>query len=930
MESSVEHERIMPILLDALQLQPEEREAYLRAACNGNQELHGELVEALQWEERMGSFLLEPLFDLAQIARPFEPGQIVSERFEVIREIGEGGMGVVYEAFDRKTEQRIAIKAAKPGFQRLLSPELKAALKVRHHNICLVNEIHTAQTEYGDIDFLTMEFLDGQTLAAHLAEQGKLNHPEALTIACQLCAGLAEAHHSGIIHRDLKSGNVILCQNEDRSCRAVITDFGLAGGLSLSSGEMGGTPGYMAPELERGERATKPSDIYALGVILYEMVAGRKPYQQEQQQEERASGLILSNTWDDDRSSREDGDEWHPQSTWICDVQPYQERVLPPPPPSTWTKGLDSRWDRVIMGCLAVSPTDRTQDVTEVLAGLQKEPIRKTPFVVATLLLVMISAVFALVRPLRQWVIESIWPPSVRLAVLPLEKQTDPAMAAIAAGALQEVADRVQQLPSGRRTVAVIPPSRAAYMHVETSQQAKDVLHATHALKVTVQREGEEFLTQATVIDLNSQLPIKELSVRYSPGNIGAMPAALTGLVAMAFRLREKSSEAALAPAASQPYLKGVYFLNRDTHSFDEALPQFQEAARLDPNSALPVAGMALALVQKFNSAKQNIYLEQAREFVHTAQGRNPDSVRVLLASGRVNEATSQYLRALQDYRRIQELEPRNVDAMLGLAGVYEHLQEPEEAVAAFRKAQELDPEYYRPYHMLGYFYDRHGRYLEAADQFRKMIERAPGLPDSYSALAAALMELGRYPEAEEALRTSLKIRETAQGLNNLGVIRYFQRRYEEAAAYQKRALAYDPNNYLWLSNVADNLRWAGHPAEARPYYSKARGQAKLEMTLNPQSGRARAYFAYSSARLDDGERAKEEIRQAINLVPGDNEILDYALEIYELLGDRDLAIEAFRGLTPAMSEELSHHPDLADFFQDTRVKKQMVDKGGQ
>src|SRR5271167_895429 len=136
MEHSVEHEQVISILLGALRLQPEERKAYLRATCNDDQELHGEAVEALQWEERMGSFLLEPLIDFAQLARPFEPGQIVSERFEIIREIGEGGMGVVYEAYDQKRHHRIAIKAAKPGFQRLLSPELEGALKVRHHNIC--------------------------------------------------------------------------------------------------------------------------------------------------------------------------------------------------------------------------------------------------------------------------------------------------------------------------------------------------------------------------------------------------------------------------------------------------------------------------------------------------------------------------------------------------------------------------------------------------------------------------------------------------------------------------------------------------------------------------------------------------------------------------------------------------------------------------
>src|SRR5262249_45462104 len=170
---SLEYDQLMTILQEALDQRPEEREGFVRAACNGDPELRRQLLEALEWEERMGTFLLEPLMDLAQLVCPFQPGQVVAERFEILREIGEGGMGVVYEAFDRKLQQRIAIKAAKPGFQRLLSPELKAALKVRHHNICLVNEIHTTQTESGEIDFLTMEFLEGETLAAHLAEQGK-------------------------------------------------------------------------------------------------------------------------------------------------------------------------------------------------------------------------------------------------------------------------------------------------------------------------------------------------------------------------------------------------------------------------------------------------------------------------------------------------------------------------------------------------------------------------------------------------------------------------------------------------------------------------------------------------------------------------------------------------------------------------------------
>jgi eukaryotic-like serine/threonine-protein kinase len=936
MESSLEREQVMPLLQEALQRRPEEREEFVRAACNGDQALHQQLVEALQWEERMGTFLLNPLIDFTHLARPFEPGQLVAERFEIVREIGEGGMGVVYEAFDRKLQQQVAIKGAKPGFQRLLSPELKAALKVRHHNICLVNEIHTAQTEYGEIDFLTMEFLEGETLSAHLVEQGKLKHEEALDIACQLCAGLAEAHHSGIIHRDLKSGNVILCRNEDRSRRAVITDFGLAGGLNLPSGATGGTPGYMAPELWQGGQAEKLSDIYALGVILHEMVTGRKPSAKRPARKNDVTE-DLSSTWTPEGQCQNgEGADLPVHTTWTNEKLWWKREVSRPLPPSTWTKDLDPRWDRVIAGCLETSPAARTQDVSEVLARLRREPIRKTPFVVVALLIIAILAVVTLIPSLRQRVVEFIWPPNVRLAVLPFDGPKD--LAAIGGGALQEVSDRVQLLPSERRwplsklsrSVAVIPPSRIASAHAETPLKAREVLHATHALKVSLQSEGDKLSAHAAVIDLSSQLPVKELSVQYPQSDAGAMPAALTHFVALAFNLRESSSEDKLSPAAEEPYLKGIYFLNRDTHSFDDAIVQFHEAARLDPSSALPAAGMALALVQKFNSAKENVYLEQAQAFMHTAQSRNPDSVRVLLASGRVNEANSQYLRALEDYRRVQQLEPRNVEALLGMANAYEHLREPEEAVVAYRKAQALDPEYYRPYHMLGYFYDRHGRYAEAVEQFQKMVARAPGLPDSYSALAAPLMQLGRYAEAEEAVQKSLQTRETAQGLNNLGVIRYFQGRYGEAADYQKRALKYDPNNYIWLLNVADNVRWAGHLAEARPYYVRGREQAKLQMTLNPQTEMARTYFAYASVWLNDKPRAEEEIRQAINLIPGDDEVLFYAVEIYELLGERDLAIGVLRGLNPEVAKELTHNPDLADFFQDPRVKQVMIEKGDQ
>ena len=381
-------------LLNQALLQPaEEREGFLRSECGDDGELYQEVIEALYWEERMGGFLLEPLLDMATALRPFAPGQVIAERFEILREIGEGGMGVVYEAHDRKRQQRVAIKAAKPGFHRMLSPELEGALKVRHHNICLVNEIHTEKTAHGDIDFLTMEFLEGETLSSHLRSVGKLGHKEALDIASQLCAGLAEAHHSEIIHRDLKSSNVLLSVNEDGSCRAVIMDFGLATRADLTAGESGGTPAYMAPELWQGKKATPASDIYALGVILYEMVAGRRPDEHRDGDDSAIERLRTKTLRGVDHSGAAaiaapslvsiSEEDWGKLST------PVRDPVVRP---SRWTKGLDPRWNRVTLRCLAESPAEPPADVNEVLEKLKHEPIPKWPFVTSGVLLLVLAA----------------------------------------------------------------------------------------------------------------------------------------------------------------------------------------------------------------------------------------------------------------------------------------------------------------------------------------------------------------------------------------------------------------------------------------------------------------------------------------------------------------------------------------------------------
>src|SRR5947207_7628923 len=315
----------------------------------------------------MGSFLRHPAIAFKDSPPAFQLGEVVADRFEITRVIGEGGMGVVYEAFDRKLNRRIAIKSAKPGFQPRLSPEIKGALAVSHSNICRVNEIHTTHTQQGDVDFLTMELLEGETLSAYLRTHAKLAEPEAFEIARQICDGLTEAHRSGIIHRDLKSGNVILCRGEREQIRAVITDFGLAGEGS-QSGDLGGTPRYIAPELWKGEKASEASDIYALGVILYDMLAG-------QRSQDGVSTLSHSDT-NVTTATRSDSLVANRRSTF---------------------RGLPHRWAKTIARCLNNDSVQRPASAAEVLAGLKKPSALKMSAVALPVVL-LASLVFPWVR----------------------------------------------------------------------------------------------------------------------------------------------------------------------------------------------------------------------------------------------------------------------------------------------------------------------------------------------------------------------------------------------------------------------------------------------------------------------------------------------------------------------------------------------------
>ena len=265
----------------------------------------------------------------------FLPGTLVVERYRVVALLGKGGMGEVYRADDLTLDQPVALKFLPPALStdqdalERFRNEVRIARRVSHANVCRVYDVGEAEGQ----PFLSMEYVDGEDLASLLRRIGRLPGDKGLEIARQLCAGLAAAHREGVLHRDLKPANVML----DGRGRAVMMDFGLAGIAEQIQGYdvRSGTPAYMAPEQLAGKEVTERSDIYSLGLVLYEIFTGKRAF----------------------------------DATALADLV-RQRNEQPISAPSTWVKDLDPAVERVIMRCLESDPTARPATALAVAAAL--------------------------------------------------------------------------------------------------------------------------------------------------------------------------------------------------------------------------------------------------------------------------------------------------------------------------------------------------------------------------------------------------------------------------------------------------------------------------------------------------------------------------------------------------------------------------------
>ncbi|MGA2148074.1 MAG: serine/threonine-protein kinase [Bryobacteraceae bacterium] len=360
----------------------------MRKRCATDAALGDSVLRLLSQFDRLGDFLASPATRPAESA--FAPGQVLCGRFRILERIGAGGMGEVFRAEDRTLGEIVALKTIHSGLRAdaaiydRFRQEIRLARRVSHPNVCKIFDLFMhSDAGREPVAFFTMQYLPGESLAARIAAAAPFPRAEAIRIAAQIADGLDSAHGEGIVHRDLKPANVVLFAAPSGGVRPVITDFGLAHFFDSEGGDTGytfagqivGSIDYMAPEQFEGAAPQPATDVFALGIMIFEMLTGQRPYPSE--------SLVRSAV-----------------------------RRITMPPPSLRECGAEAppHWERVIRKALARSPRDRyasagamirdlelARSISILAPGFGPRPTRRT-VVAGGAMLGAIAAYFAISR----------------------------------------------------------------------------------------------------------------------------------------------------------------------------------------------------------------------------------------------------------------------------------------------------------------------------------------------------------------------------------------------------------------------------------------------------------------------------------------------------------------------------------------------------
>jgi len=815
------------------------------------------------------------------------PGAAFGERYTIVEEVGAGGMGRVYKAIDRLSNSSVALKvmsgpAAHPEARQRFQRELALGRAITHLNVCRVHDL-------GEVErtpYISMEFVEGQTLDDLIRSVGVLSTKQTLAVARQICSALSAIHEGGVVHRDLKPSNIML----DRVGRAIVMDFGMAyqrGDDHLTdAGAVVGTLAYLSPEQSRGEEATFRSDIYALGLILYEMLSGRRP---------PGDGAPLPLA--------------------------LRDRSDPCPPPSRFAPDVPPRLDDLVMLCLQRDPRLRPESarlVDTALAAVQDGQSvtgifsARSGFWRAQRTRLLVAGAVLAAAVLAWW----LWPPPpprapLSLALLPLVYTGPEDQKYLRNVVPLLISDRLRN----SRTVPVVP-----YTTVRTFDGSEPVDDVAAALGVNVVVQGTLNVRRDGAFDLTltaqrsrQKEPEWSRQRQAASGSVLDHVDQLQRELAAGLRVAALPATAPRRRDALEHYLKGrTLFDGWDVASnARQAEEEFRAAAQADPGFPEAHAMLAQAEATLYTRDHQDGHLQTAEEAARRALALNSSSPEAHLALGVVQLARGKTAEAKETFEEGLDAAPADDALLRNVARAYAALARPESAEGMFKRARDLRPSFWSNHNELGAFYVRKGRLPEAAECFLQVISLHPTSDTGYSNLAAVYILQGRHDLARPLLETALKINPTPEAHNNLGLVHYATGHFADAAREWQAAIDGGVHDPITFSNLGDADRQLGLRKEADQAYLKAVAGLREQIGKGEADSEPRATLAMTLAGLRRCAESAAEARQADERRR--NPTGSYYLAIaYAVCGnDEEATRQAVRAVEGNVISDVRTNPDL-------------------
>jgi tetratricopeptide (TPR) repeat protein len=801
-------------------------------------------------------------------------------------------MGEVFEAEDLRLGRRVALKflpdaTTDPnGRQRFLN-EARLAAQLRHPHICPIFDVEESE---GHV-FLAMALIKGETLSARL-RRGPIPLEAALRWAGEVLSGLEAAHAAGIVHRDIKSSNLIV----DPEDHITILDFGLAqrgGDERLTQvGYAIGSPAYMAPEQARGIVVDERADLWAVGMVLFEMLTGRLP----------EANIDLASTF-------------HPG------VPPAVDRIvakaLSPRPADRWATAREMR-----QALEAVAVADDSVTRTMTIRAPASFPRRRVWLpILAVSLAILAWSLFPRGRAPTQPATPKT---ARRVAILPLTADTDAARA-VGDGLLELLSDAIGDAERAGQPIWAVPVAEVRGRRLASAEEARRVYGVDFAVEGKAEPAGARIRLTLDLVETAGLKHTAQETFLYDPAK--PLPSRELALTRMRKLL-------ALEPVASPPrearppsgdayasYLEGRGLMARYDRggNLDLAIQRFAQAVRTDPSFAVAHALLAEAYWTKAKRLNADPQLTaQALDHARRAVSLDPAVPLTHIKLGKILAETGEQEAAVAELRKALELAPGNADASRELAEVLANQGQFAAAEKLYLEAIRDRPTDWLGHLQLAFFYEDRARLAESEKQLREAGQFAPENETVLRNLGRLYRLQGRYPEAVVELLRAIKLQPSARSYNSLGVTYYLMHEYRKSVVALEAAIELEGNAHQYWGNLgASSALSPDDRAKSVPALRKAADLAEQRLKVTPKLYSVLADLAEYHARLGDAQSSLAAIEKIPEASRGP--LAGRLVTSYELSGRRADALRAVRTYftNPLTLREVLDEPALANLRGD-------------